>query len=94
MLDPRVDFGIDGPEYGSLERPSASHAPVRAHQHNVLAPQDRGECSTLFPVANEHVGGPELLANIEHRHALPEKGRVVEHRFERHADQTERDHRW
>src|SRR5258707_6867354 len=58
--------------------------------------------STLFPyttlfrsgrVADQHVGGAELLAYVEHRHALREEGGVVEHRLHLNADQPERDYR-
>src|SRR3989442_2095775 len=94
VLDPCIDFRVDGSEYRRLERRSARHAAVRTHHHDVLAAQDGSECNTLFPIADEHVRGAELLAYIEHRNARRNKGGIVEHRLERHVDQSERDHRW
>src|SRR2546422_4607794 len=53
VLDPCIDFRVDGSEYRCLERRSARHAAVRTHQHDVLAAQDGSEFNSLFPVADE-----------------------------------------
>src|SRR5579863_3119324 len=94
VLDPGIDFRVDGSKYRCLERRSTRHTAVRTHEHDVLAAQDGSECDTPFLVADEHVCGAELLAYIEHRHARRNKGGIVEHRFERHMDQSERNDRW
>src|SRR5215468_696146 len=40
VLDSRIDFRVDSPEYGCLERWSARHASVCSHQHDILAAQN------------------------------------------------------
>src|SRR4029077_18458509 len=94
VLDSRIDFRVDGSKYRCLERRSTRHTAMRTHEHDVLAAQDGSECDTPFLVADEHVRGAELLAYIDHRHARRDKGGIVEHRFERHVDQSERNDRW
>src|SRR5215471_16999562 len=77
VLDPGVDLHVNSTEYRCLQRRSARHAPVRPHQRDVPAAQDGGEGYPPLPVADKHVRGAELLANVEHRHARRNKGRVV-----------------
>src|SRR5438552_9116677 len=60
VLDPCIDFRVDGSEYRGLQRGSARRAAVRTHEHDVLAAQDGSESNTLFPVADKHVRGAEL----------------------------------
>src|SRR5882672_4347898 len=93
VLDARVDLGVHGAEHRRLQRRPAGDAAVRAHEHHVLPSHGVGERHALGAIANQHVGGAELLADIEHRHAGRDEGRVVKHRPHRHADQAERDHR-
>jgi len=77
-----------------LQGRTAGDGAMCAHQRDVLAAQGLGECDTLSRVADQHVGGAELLADIEHRHAGCQKSRVVEHCLHLHADKAEGNDRW
>src|SRR6266581_3431666 len=63
VLDAGIDLGVDGAEHRRLQRRPACHAAVRAHQHDVLVAHDLSERHALGRVADQHVGGAELLVN-------------------------------
>src|SRR3989442_8966827 len=66
VLDAGIDLGIDGAKYRSLQRRSAGHGSVRAHEHDVLVAHDLRERHALGRIADQHVGGAELVADVEH----------------------------
>src|SRR5713101_1929879 len=93
MLDAGIDLSVNCGKYRRLQRRPACHAAVSAHEHDVLVTHDLSERHALGRVADQQVGGAKLLMDVEHGHTRGDKGRVVEHRLHRHADETERDHR-
>src|SRR6266581_5507008 len=81
VLDAGIDLGVDGAKYRRLQRRPAGHAAVRAHEHDVLVAHDLSERRALGRIADQHVGGAELVADVEHGDAGRDKGGVVEHRL-------------
>ena len=92
MLDPRIDFGIDGSEHRTFQLWTASDAAMRPHQDDVVAAQSGRESNTLLRISDEHVRCPELFVNVEYRHAGCDERRIVEHRPHWNSDKAEWNH--
>src|ERR1041385_7097755 len=93
MLYACIDFCVDGSKHRSLQCWSAGHAPVPTHQHDILVAQRGGERNPFRRIANEHVGGAELLTNVKYRGSCREECRCVKHSLKGNPDQSKRDHR-